>query len=184
MSNTSTQRLRIAKAKTKKYAYHLTDGGEVIGALELGNRHGSFAKAVVGNRALALSRPSLLKREIHIEGAGTRQPAVFTSNWLCRGSVFLDGKLYHFAPANARWSTWAWSDSDGTEILRLTVTHHFLEMEGEVRGESDLTKDENKYLVLLGWYMLLLHHQEFDAFVAAGLKRSLAKLGELGKKKP
>lgn len=172
-----TKKLHFRKSRN---GYHLKDGESVLAALDLHNSHASSATAKVDDKRWNFKRAKILKRDIHIsQEDGSEQPSLFCSDWKCTGILNLNGKQYFWGPVNKLWTHWNWRDESGKEIIRVKTKPSFLDIEGEVYGGNDLTEKDNKYLALVGWYMLLLHTQDPDALVFTGIESSIKKFKEM-----
>lgn len=172
-----SRKLRLAKTR---HSYHLKDGDELLGALQLHNPHGSRATARIGEKKWTLKRANIMKRDVHIHEKDAAEPtATFCAGWNCKGVLQLNGRTYYWGPANKLWTHWTWKDERGGEVIRVKTKPNWLDMEGEIHAHGDEHEEEQKYLALVGWYMLLLHHQDPDALVFAGIESSIKKLKDL-----
>ncbi len=175
--NTHGKKLRLKKAR---HGYHLQGEKGAIATLHLHTPHASRASLTIGDKRWILQRAKLLERQVRIhEDTPDKTPQLFCANWNCKGTLEMSGKPYFWGPVNKLWTQWAWHDEGGNEIIRIKTTHNFFDMEGEVRENNTLSSEERAYLALVGWYMLLLHHQEPEALVLTGIEFSLQKLARL-----
>jgi hypothetical protein len=175
--NSHGKKLRLKKTRR---GYHLHDGKDAIATLDLHTPHASRASVLIGDKRWLLERAKLLERQVRIhEDAPGGDPRLFCANWNCKGALEMGGKPYFWGPVNKLWTQWAWHDAEGNELIRIKTRHNFFDMEGEVKHQNTLSPEEQAYLTLVGWYMLLLHHQEPEALVLTGIQFSLQKLARL-----
>lgn len=174
---TVRKRFRVEKIRGRDHAYALRDGETTLVTLGLENRRGSAATARSKNAQWVFKTAKLFRREIHVHGKDEKKPvAGFSLGWRGNGELTLDGTTYRFGPSNRRWTEWSWKDSRGNELLRYRLKFGIFKIEADVHASPALKGAVLECLSMLGWYVLILNHQDFESLAAAGIEKYLGKL--------
>lgn len=146
------------------------------GSLIFRNAQGSLAEAKTGNETLMLSRNSSFRKDLQVrkndEPVGT-----FLSDILSRGALSLNGHTYRWRPRNIAWTEWAFETTHGFPVVEIRLAT-MSSLGGSARVLGNIEEKEARLLSLLGWYLLMLSHQDFDVHlrhVAGNLWKSTSR---------
>ena len=126
-----------------------------------------------------------MRKDLHLHEHGKEHEnespvGHFTANLFSRGTLTFGTHVYHWAPANKKWTTWAWCDESQKEILLVQETLNLLSSKGKVEILDDSNRDIHEFLALLGWYLLHLGQINtlahlFTSFEVYKTKRAVAR---------
>ncbi len=153
---------RIRRTGGRHPSFSLERDGKDIGEFKFQNQHGSKSTVSLNGKTIHFSRRKGLKKDIAVHSSGVASPvASFKADMLSRGKLTMDGAEYRWAPLGRNWATWAWYDSSGKEIMRVSKKFHLFTENAEVYEFKNGLKEENRnILALLGWYLILLGQQD------------------------
>lgn len=143
--------------------YELRARDVVLATLRWENPWGSLAAGETAEGRWTLKREGFLRPRVTVRVAGSdADAAIVALHWGGTGEVkFADGHEFLWTYMNFWRSEWAFTSTGGEPLFifrpNLAVTR--TEAEIEVGGES-LSLPELSLLALLGWYLLILIHEE------------------------
>lgn len=158
---------REPKATVQHYELHA--GNELCGTLDFRSAWGTLATAQTAGGAWTFKRVGFLNPRVTVRAAGSDQDlAVYQPRFWGDGELaFADGSAFRWRPVNF-WST-QWSFLDGAGRPRVTFRSG---VEGQTlkdifRTQATVEIDPAasahlrlSLLVSLGWYLILLQHQD------------------------
>ena len=163
--------------KTMRRGYELRDGEELVGSLRFETAFGSLATARANQKAWSLKRMGFFRPHVTVRTAGgTSDIAVYRPRWTgTEGDIsFSDGRVYHWNVANF-WAThYQVTDRQGMTVVTyrsggldsglkgLLKTQARVQVPGTARTLPDID-----LLVIVGWYLIILQHEDSAAATAA-----------------
>ncbi len=162
------------KAMEKRYELRTAEG--LYGTLQFENNWGTLARAETADGNWTFKRVGFLNPRITVRRAGSEQNlAVYAPKFWGDGLLELGGRRYHWKCGNFWASQWGFAGPDdkfifllrqGTDEFKLSdllkIQAH-VDLMPEAHGNGDLP-----LLMLLGWYLLILHLEEVAGATAAG----------------
>ena len=145
--------------------YELREGGKTFGRLVLQARHRASAEVRVDDSVMKLSRSALFRK--HLTGNHSHHGTLRFDAHLAADTITLAGRTYHWSPRNASWTEWEWRETGSRQAIRIHMDYLG---NGTVKTVEDLSGKEEKELALLGWYLVLLNHQDFGTHLIAAAK--------------
>ncbi len=171
IKDTGKTKLSWIQRKALKRHFALCDGEETIGTLEWKSDSGSLVTGSVAEGTWAFKRTGVFKFVVSIrEAEQGNEIAIFKPDWRGQGLLeFPDGPTYKWMQKS--WIKNAWDLTTQDDKTLLTVRQmqglkSILKEEGEIELAPEILEDPNMpLLVLLGWYLTLLH--AYDSATAA-----------------
>jgi len=159
-----------SQPSTLQRSYELRDGKRLFGTLEFAKAWGSLATASLANGEWTLKRAGFLRPRVTLRRRGQENDlAVFQPKaWGAEGELqFEGGHIYAWKPTNFWATKFAFLDGAGRALVTFKPG-------AEESKWSDIFKhqalveidpsasvlDELPLLVALGWYLMVLHHEE------------------------
>jgi hypothetical protein len=150
-------------------AYELRAGDSVVASLEFVKMLGSLAEGEVAGARWTFKRSGFVSPKATARVAGSEEDiALYEPNWSGRQGLFRleGGEILDFKATNFWGSEWVLADSRGEQLLRYHTkgvlhTGAGLELSPEVKQRADLP-----LLLLLTWYVLVLHREDDGAAAA------------------
>jgi hypothetical protein len=172
ISETGQQELVWTKPSAPTPTYELYAGEQLVATLHW--QRGSLAEARAAGCQWTFERSGFWLPRVVVRLAGSDADlATFTPQWIGTGT--LEGareRRFHWSAENFWHTRWAWQDADGTPLLHIEgkprSEHGGRPIKGIVKlapAASDLI--ELPLLVLLGWYLVVLHTEDVVAATAA-----------------
>jgi hypothetical protein len=154
-------------------AYELYAGEDQVATLRW--QQGSTAEACAAGGQWTFERGGGWHPHVTVRVAGSDADlATFTTHWTGTGTLECAGGHRFQWRAEDIWRRhWAWQDDDGTPLLRIGAPPKTERGGRTSTGLVELTLKagtltELPLLVLLGWYLVVLHTQDVAAAAAAG----------------
>lgn len=150
-------------------AYHLKSGESVLAEVAFKTMLGTLAEARTASGAWSFKRRGVFSSVVGARPLGEeREIATYQPNWSSsKGLLKLDsGEEFHLKSANIWASEWVLSSADGQEVLRYHnqgFLKHGARLEIAERGKQH---SRLELLIVLTWYILVLHHMDSSAAVA------------------
>ena len=172
--------LPLAFTQPKALARHfeLHAGGEVVGDLEFRSSFGSLAPARTAESTWTFKRIGFFSPRATARGeTSERDLAVYTPRWTSHdgGVALASGEQLRFGAANFWGTRFALGDAEGRTLATFgpePETHRFSDL---FRTQALVTVDpaasvrpDLALLLLFGWYLVVLHHQDAAAVTATG----------------
>jgi hypothetical protein len=146
--------------------YELRASDAVLATLHWENPWGSLATGVTSEGRWTLKRAGFLRPRVTVRVAGSdADAAIVTLHWGGTGDVRLaDGHEFRWTHISFWHSEWAFTSTSGEPLLVFKPNFALMRMEAEIeiRGQS-LSLPELSLLALLGWYLMILIHEETTA---------------------
>src|ERR1700730_10112241 len=146
--------------------HELRAGDEVVATLRF--QRGSLADAEADGHHWTFKRQGFWQPRITIRVAGSDADiAVFRPHWAGGGTLeLIDGPTVRLSSANFWQSEWVWQEKD-QPLMLFKGRHGIVKAKGAVEIQPGAAgRPDTPLLVLLGWYLILLHAE--DANAAAG----------------
>lgn len=147
-------------------SYELRAGDVVVATLHWTHPWGSLATGETGEGHWTLKRTGFLRPRViaRVRGADT-DAAVVAMHPGGSGEVTLaDGHQFRWTPMNLWRSEWAFTTNEGTRLIVFKPNLALARTEAEVKVEQHaLALPDLSLLTLLGWYLLILTHEETAA---------------------
>ncbi len=166
IAQTAGEELLWVQPAARRREHELRAGDDVVATL--GFQRGSLADAEVEGHHWTFKRQGFWQPRVTVRVAGSdADVAVFRPHWAGGGTLELaDGRTADLRSANFWQSQWAWQQKDQPLIL-FKGRYGIVKAKGAVEiqpGSAGLP--DTPLLVLLGWYLILLHAEDSNA--AAG----------------
>lgn len=155
------QDLSWVRLSSDRRAYELRVGEEVIATLRW--QKGSLAEAAAAEDHWTFKRADFWHPRVTVRTPGSDADlAIFHANWAGGGLLELpQGRRLRWGAANFWRSEWAWQDADGSPLVRFSGGQRHTSVEGHVElAPASAALPDLALLVLLGWYLLLLHARD------------------------
>lgn len=123
-----------------------------------------------GNRWI-FNRKGFWNRRVEIRSAITGdEPAVFRYNWSGTGQLeYPDGRVFHWKQGNFWGTKWVWTNPDGEPLVGFHTKNSF-KLSADISLDPELENAKAPtLLIFLGWYLVVKHHEDSSAAVAAGI---------------
>jgi hypothetical protein len=175
ISETADQELLWIQPAARKREHELRAGEEVVATLRF--QRGSLADAEADGHHWTFKRQGFWQPRVTVRVAGSDADiAIFRPHWAGGGTLELaDGRAVRLASANFWQSEWVWQEKD-RPVIRFKGRHGIVKAKGAVEiqpGAAGLP--DIPLLVLLGWYLILLHADDAAAAsTAAGVAAAVS----------
>jgi hypothetical protein len=157
------QELAWVQPAALRREHELRAGEDVVASLRF--QRGSLADAEADGDHWTFKREGFWNPRITVRVIGSdTNVAVFRPRWLGGGTLELpDGRAFGLSSANFWQSEWVWQEKD-QQLIRFKGRHGFLKANGAVEIQpAAASLAELPLLVLLGWYLILLHAEDAAA---------------------
>jgi hypothetical protein len=169
--------LSFTQPRAMERSYELRAGEELVATLEFQSAFGSLAVARTSSAAWTFKRVGFFTPRATARREGSEQDiAAYTPRWTGReGEVDLaGGEKLHFGPANFWGTRFAFGDAEGHTLATFGPepdVHRFSDLfrtQAMVSVDPAATaRPDLDLLVLFGWYLVILRHQDASAAAAA-----------------
>lgn len=163
ISETAGEELLWIQPAARRREHELRAGDDVVATLRF--QRGSLADAEAEGHHWTFKRQGFWQPRVTVRAPGSdADVAVFRPRWAGGGALdFADGRSVRLSSANFWQSQWVWQEKDQPLIL-FKGRHGIVKAKGAVEiqpgAESRL---DTPLLVLLGWYLILLHADDTAA---------------------
>ena len=161
------QELLWTQPAARRREHQLRAGDEVVATLAF--QRGSLADAEAAGGHWTFKRQGFWQPRVTVRTAGSEADlAVFHPRWIGGGTLeFPNRTAVRLSSANFWQSEWMWQDSE-KPLLRIKGRHGLIKANGAVEIQPDaVTRPDLAMLVLLGWYLILLHAEDSAAASSA-----------------
>jgi hypothetical protein len=151
----------------RKRDHELRAGDDMVASLRF--QRGSLADAEADGRHWTFKRQGFWQPRVTVRVAGSDADiAIFRPHWAGGGTLgFPDGRSVRLSSANFWQSEWVWQEKDQA-VVRFKGRHGIVKAKGAVEIEPGAAGSRDlPLLVLLGWYLILLHAEDSAAAVSA-----------------
>lgn len=154
--------------------YDLYAGEYLVATLSW--QRGSRAEARTASGQWTFERTGFWHARVRVRGPSPDASCItFTPRWTGAGNLECAGeRRFRWTPANFWQTQWVWQAADGTLLMRIRrnpkITHggHTAKALVELMPAAD-DLPELPLLILLGWYLVLLHARTVAATTAANV---------------
>jgi hypothetical protein len=163
LSDVAGQELLWIQPAARKREHELRAGEEVVATLRF--QRGTLADAEADGQHWTLKRQGFWHPRVSVRVAGSDSDiAMFHPHWTGGGTVELAGSNpLRLASANFWQSEWVWLDED-QPLVRSKGRHGLVKANGAVDIPAEAARRPDlALLVLLGWYLILLHADDAAA---------------------
>ncbi len=163
ISQTAGEELLWVQPAARRREHELRAGDDVVATLRF--QRGSLADAEAERQHWTFKRQGLWQPRVTVRVAGAdADVAVFRPHWVGGGTLELaDGRTLELRSANFWQSQWVWQEKD-QPLMLFKGRHGIVKANGAVEiqaGSAGLP--DTPLLVLLGWYLILLHAEDSNA---------------------
>jgi hypothetical protein len=159
-----------SKPNWMKGAYELRLGDERIATLKFRSIWGTFATGETAEGSWTFKRTGFLQNRVTVRVPGSDADiAVFVANWKMGGTVELpDGRRYR-ANTNFWMTSYALTDEAGRPVVSYRRIGGMASLSAVVEIEPAVAAlRELPWLMLLGWYLAIMMHQDSAAASGTG----------------
>jgi hypothetical protein len=163
ISETADQELLWTQPAAFQREHELRAGDDVVATLRF--QRGSLADAEAAGAHWTFKRQGFWQPRVTVRAAGSDVDlAVFHPRWVGGGTLeFPDGRALRLSSANFWQSEWLWQDAE-KPLIRFKGRHGFIKANGAVEIQPEaIANPDLAMLVLLGWYLILLHAEDSAA---------------------
>jgi len=167
ISEIAGQELLWVQPAARKREHELRAGDDVVATLRF--QRGSLADAEAAGGHWTFKRQGFWHPRVTVRTAGSDTDiAVFQPRWVGGGTLeFPDGRTVRLSSANFWQSEWVWQDNE-KPLIRFKGRHGIVKARGAVELQPDaVASPDLAMLVLLGWYLILLHAEDSAAASSA-----------------
>ena len=167
ISETADQELLWIQPAALRREHELRAGEDVVATLRF--QRGSLADAEADGHHWTFKRQGFWQPRITIRVAGSDADiATFRPHWAGGGTLeLIDGPTMRLSSANFWQSEWVWQEKD-QPLIRFKGRHGIVKAKGAVEIQSgSAALPDVPLLILLGWYLILLHAEDVAASSAA-----------------
>jgi len=166
ISETVGDELLWIQPAARKREHELRAGDDVIAALRF--QRGSLADAEAEGQHWTFKRQGFWQPRVTVRLPGSdADVAVFRPHWAGGGTLeFADGRSARLSSANFWHSEWVWQEKD-QPLMLFKGRHGIVKAKGAVEIQPAAAgRPDTPLLVLLGWYLILLHADDTAAATA------------------
>jgi hypothetical protein len=167
IAETDGQELLWIQPAARKREHELRAGDDVVATLRF--QRGSLADAQAAGGHWTFKRQGFWHPRVTVRTAGSDDDlAVFHPRWVGGGTLeFPDGLAVRLSSANFWQSEWVWQENE-KPLIRFKGRHGLVKARGAVEIQpEDASRPDLAMLVLLGWYLILLHAEDSAAASSA-----------------
>lgn len=151
----------------RKREHELRAGDDLVASLRF--QRGSLADAEAEGKHWTFKRQGFWHPRVTVRVPGSDMDiATFRPHWAGGGTLeFPDGRTVRLTTANLWQTEWAWQDKD-QPLIRFKGRHGIVKAKGAAEIEpAAASSPDMPLLVLLGWYLILLHAEDSAAAASA-----------------
>jgi hypothetical protein len=163
ISETAGEELLWLQPAARKREHELRAGEDLVATLRF--QRGSLADAEAEGHHWTFKRQGFWQPRVTVRAPGSdADVAVFRPRWAGGGTLdFADGLSVRLSSANFWQSQWVWQEKDQPLIL-FKGRHGIVKAKGAVEIQPGAeSRPDTPLLVLLGWYLILLHADDTAA---------------------
>jgi hypothetical protein len=166
IAETGGQELLWIQPAALKREHELRAGDDVVATLRF--QRGSLADAGAAGGHWTFKRQGFWHPRVTVRTAESDDDlAVFHPRWVGGGTLEFPGRALQLSSANFWQSEWVWQDGDKA-FIRFKGRHGLVKARGAVEiHPEDASRPDLAMLVLLGWYLILLHAEDSAAATSA-----------------
>ena len=166
ISETVGEELLWVQPAARRREYELRAGDDVVATLRF--QRGSLADAEAEGEHWTFKRQGFWQPRVTVRVPGSdADVAIFRAHWAGGGMLeFASGRATRLSSANFWQSEWVWQEKAQPLIL-FKGRHGIVKARGAVEIQSGSAGlPDTPLLVLLGWYLILLHADDANAAAA------------------
>ena len=163
ISETGDQELLWIQPAAGRREHELRAGDDVVATLRF--QRGSLASAEADGHHWTFKRQGFWHPRVTVRVAGSDADiATFLPHWAGGGTLELnDGRTVRLGSANFWQSEWVWQEKD-QPLIRFKGRHGIVKAKGAAEIlPAAAGLPEVPLLILLGWYLILLHAEDSAA---------------------
>jgi hypothetical protein len=163
ISETAGQELLWIQPAARKRDHELRAGDDVVATLHF--QRGSLADAEAAGAHWTFKRQGFWHPRVTVRTAGSDADlAVFHPRWVGGGALeFPDGRAVRLSSANFWQSEWVWQDNE-KPLIWFKGRRGLVKVRGAVEIQPEaVALPDLPLLILLGWYLILLHAEDSAA---------------------
>jgi hypothetical protein len=166
ISEITGEELLWIQPAARRREHELRAGDDVLATLRF--QRGSLADAEAEGHHWTFKRQGFWQPRVTVRIPGSdADVAVFRPRWAGGGMLdFADGASVRLSSANFWQSEWVWQEKD-QPLMLFKGRHGIVKAKGAVEIQSGAaSRPDTPLLVLLGWYLILLHADDTAAATA------------------
>jgi hypothetical protein len=166
ISETAGEELLWIQPAASRREHELRAGDDVVATLRF--QRGSLADAEADGHHWTFKRQGFWQPRVTVRVSGSdADVAVFRPHWAGGGTLdFGDGLSVGLGSANFWQSQWVWQEKD-QPLMLFKGRHGIVKAKGAVEIQPGAAgRPDTPLLVLLGWYLILLHADDTAAATA------------------
>ena len=163
IAETAGEELLWIQPAARRRDHELHAGDDVVATLRF--QRGSLADAEAEGEHWTFKRQGFWQPRVTVRAPGSDADlAVFRPRWAGGGTLeFADGRTAQLRSANFWQSEWVWQEKDQPLVL-FKGRHGFVKARGAVEIQTGaVAREDTPLLLLLGWYLILLHADDTAA---------------------
>jgi hypothetical protein len=158
------------KPNWKSGDYELRLGEQRVATLKFRSLWGTFATGETGEGSWTFKRVGFFQNRVTVRPASSDiEVGLFVNDWTMGGTLKLpDGRNYR-GNTNFWMNTYSFTDEDGQPLVSYRRIGGMTSLSAAVEiGPAGAELRELPWLVLLGWYLAVMLHQDAMGLVAGG----------------
>jgi hypothetical protein len=169
----SDTNLRWVQPETNKRFFELRSGNDIVATLSWEKVFGTLATAQTEEKTWTFKRVGFFNARVTVRSPDSDADiAVFKPSWGYGGTLEVQGRAYTWKKLDFWGNKWGFTWHDGTVLLSFGYSgglESLLKLEGpvEMSPESISTNPDMPLLATLGWYIMVLMHDDNTAAIVA-----------------
>jgi hypothetical protein len=165
--------LRWVQPNAKARAFELRAGDDVVEKLDWEKMFGTLATAQTAEQTWTFKRVGFFNARVTVRSPGSEVDiAVFKPSWGYGGTLEVQGRAYMWKKLDFWGNRWGFAWHDGTVLLSFGYSgglDAIFKLEGpvEISPGSVSTNQDMPLLAALGWYIMVLMHDDNTAAIVA-----------------
>jgi hypothetical protein len=165
--------LRWVQPNAKARAFELRSGDDVVAKLDWEKTFGTLATAQTAEQTWTFKRVGFFNARVTARSPGSEvDVAVFKPSWGYGGTLEVQGRAYMWKKLDFWGNRWGFAWHDGAVLLSFGYSgglDAIFKLEGpvEMSPGSVSTNSDIPLLAALGWYIMVLMHDDNTAAIVA-----------------
>jgi len=157
-------------------SFVLRSGEDIIGTLDFTSAFSSLGEATLGGEKWTFRKGGFLSPKVSVRRSGSKiDLAIYEPDWTgTQGEVrFSTGELYNWSVASIWGTMYTINREDGLELIaylsgskKKKFSNIFKQQAQMIIAPEAWQIKELPILVLLGWYLVILHHEDSTTVAA------------------
>ena len=178
LTSNHDSKLSWVQPKTFERQFELRAGGKLFGTLRLEKALGTLATAHAATGTWTFKRSGFLNPRVTVREAGGETdaavfwPRVWGGGWL----DYPTGKRFQWKSMNFWGSAWAFTGMQGETVFTMRPGSEESRLSDLLKNQALVDVDAHAYdltelplLLMLGWYLMIMQHEESTAGAVAAI---------------